>query len=195
MPDIGVRAGPGRIGRLALAATVALVLSMSSLVTSAPANQQASTRGTCIRAGLIKPKILKPRFWLQIYEYQVGPSGYVPFFLEPMPAECAGEYSRSLSIHFRYKTTRRGWRTYHGISNEHLTTWTVLWNQDGGTEATLGPGLIDEESSRSPWGTLKNVVAQAKLTVKESTTKKVVGRRLFGVPVRFAHSPRREPLR
>jgi hypothetical protein len=45
------------------------------------------------------------------------------------------------------------------------------------------------------WGKLQKVVALAKLTVEDKSTKQTVGRKLFGVPVVFARSPRREPIR
>lgn len=178
--------GARRLGTILLLALLVLSLGQSK----AQAAGQSGVTGTCVKAGLMRPRGLEVHFWLQILEYSTAPASGLDFYLGSMPTSCSG-YSRNLSVNIRYKTTLKPWRIRHGFSNNgHITRWIPVWHQNEGTGAKIWSEFASPESSSAPWGKVQHVKAHAKLLVKDLSTGKIAGRKMLPVRASFV-DPRR----
>lgn len=188
----------GRLPRSFGVVTVLLATLLMFAVATSDAQTETSqqVKATCVKAGLMRPRGLAVHFWLQIYEYSTGPHPGIEYNLKAMPETCSGGYERILFANVRFRTTLRGWRTFHGFGLtrapgqvEKPVAWIPTYNQSEATGGTLYSEWANPESSKSRWGKVQRVETHARLWVKDVKTDQIVGRRTFRVPTRFCRNP------
>jgi len=150
---------------------------------------------TCVKAGLARPTDLNGHFWMYVAEYTTGPHAALGYKLQSMPESCFGEYRRTLFANYRFKTTRKGWRTYHGLAHGGVTTWYPIDNQDfasgtykfGETPVEMSAEWGGPENTKhtSEWGKLQQVRGRVRLRVEDLKTGSVVGHKIYSVHTKF----------
>lgn len=163
----------------------------ASAAQTAPESPQ-QLKATCVKAGLAKPAAATGHFWMYVDEYTTGPHAGLGYKLLSMPESCFGKYRRILFANFRYKTTRKGWRTYHGIAAQGGATWHRIDGQDfasgtyksGETPVELSAEWGGPENTQhtSEWGKLEQAKGRVRLWVTDIGTHRVVGRKTYNIP-------------
>jgi hypothetical protein len=160
-------------------------------------------RATCVQAGLKKPDDMKGSFYIQVYEHSTAPHAGLEQKLLTMPESCRGKYRRFLFVNFRYQTTGKGWRTFHGLyETRRPAAWILISHENTGTGVMLPRdptpvALYSEFASLEatktknpfPWGKLQQVKGRVRLWVKDDSTGKFVGHKIYPVPTKFCRSP------
>jgi hypothetical protein len=185
----------------------AVALAAMSVVAAARSDAQSETpqrvKATCVKAGLKKPEELKGSFWIQVYEHSTAPHAGLQHKALTMPESCNGQYRRFYFVNFRYRTTVKGWRTFHGLSYQQKPhAWVLISSQNTGTGVILPKdptpvALFSEISSLeatktknpAPWGKLQQVKGRVRIWVKDEATGKVIGRKIYSFPTKFCRHP------
>jgi hypothetical protein len=183
---------------------------LTALLIPIVANAQTETpqqvKATCVNAGLTRPGYLKAHFWLTVLPRHTQPAGLIEWKVAAMPDSCAS-YRRVLFTHIRYKTSGRGWRTFHSIGvtgpverTRKPVAWIPTYNLSEASqftelhgkvypEAAELSGYIEATRSPQPWGALEQVQTRMRVWVEEAKTGKVVAHKLYPVHTRFCRHP------
>jgi hypothetical protein len=186
------------------AALVFAILIVAVSRSDAQAETPQQVKATCVKAGLKKPGDLKGSFYIQVYEYSTAPHAGLQYKALTMPDSCTGQYRRFFFVNYRYRTTGKGWRTFHGLSEQtgKPGAWVLISAKNTGTGVLLPKdptpvALYSEFSSleatktKSPlsWGRVQHVKGRVRMWVKDEATGKIVGRRIYPIPTKFCRSP------
>jgi hypothetical protein len=177
------------------AALVMAILIVAVGRSDAQAETPRELKATCVKAGTKRPGELSGHFWMYKDEYTTGPHAGLGYKLQTLPESCFGQYRRVLFANYRYKTTRKGWRTYHGLDEGGAPAWFRIYSQDfgsgvhkfGETPVALGAewGSAENAKHTSEWGRLEQVKGRVRLWVKSIKTGHVVGHKIYNIHTSF----------
>jgi hypothetical protein len=187
-----------------LAALLIAFLAVAVARSDAQSETPQQVKATCVKAGLKKPEELKGSFWIQVYEHSTAPHSGLQHKALTMPESCNGQYRRFYFVNYRYETTGKGWRTFHGLSYQtgKPGAWVLISNGNTGTGVILPKdptpvALFSEISSLeatktknpAPWGRLQQVKGRVRMWVKDEATGKIIGRKIYSFPTKFCRHP------
>lgn len=172
-------------------ASVVMAFAGAAASSAAQTETPQQLKATCVRAGTTKPSELIGHFWMYKDEYTAGPHAGLGYKLETMPKDCFGKYLRVLSAEFRYRTARKGWRTYHGLAPGRKPAWFRVYGGDFGSgvhefgehPVALGAewGSAENAKHTSEWGKLEQAKGRVRLSVKSIGTGRVVGQKTYNI--------------